>query len=245
MARMVKLSAEETGEALAQAAERTLQLRVTVRRQNRWLSFRSHFIVMHEGHFWIEFPTADTGEAAFDYADDEELGLMFHLGPARCLFSGIAIAQESYTGESGQDKRALRMKPAGVMQRSQRRLHQREDAHADWQARVSFWLGGREVEPDQAHVDAPVWSGRLIDLSTGGLLVRVSIGAARYIEPGDIVGICLAFGADGRNVYLDAQLRHSDPDGEMALMGFQFVDVETDYAREALAVIADKLREQG
>jgi hypothetical protein len=59
------------------------------------------------------------------------------------------------------------------------------------------------------------------------------------------VGICLAFGADGRSVYLDAQLRYSDPDGEIALMGFQFVDVETDYAREALAVIADKLREQG
>ena len=68
--------------------------------------------------------------------------------------------------------------------------------------------------------------------------------AARYIEPGDIVGVCLAFGADGRGVYLDAQLRHSDPDGEMALMGLQFVDLETDYAREALAVIADKLREQ-
>ena len=97
----------------------------------------------------------------------------------------------------------------------------------------------------RARVDAPVWSGRLIDLSTGGLLVRVSIEAARHIEPGDIVGICLAFGADGRSVYLDAQLRHNAPDGEMALMGFQFVDVEADYAREVLAVIADKLREQG
>ena len=158
MARMVKLSAEETREALSQAAERTLQLTVTVRRQNRWVSFRSNFIVMHEEHFWIEFPTVGTGEAAFECANDEEVGLMFHLPPARCLVSGIVIAQESYTDESGQGKRALRMKLAGAMQRSQRRLHQREDAHPDWQARASFWLGGREVEPDQARVDAPVWS---------------------------------------------------------------------------------------
>ena len=57
--------------------------------------------------------------------------------------------------------------------------------------------------------------------------------------------ICLAFGANGRSVYLDAQLRHSGPDGEIALMGFQFVNLEADYAREVLTVIADKLREQG
>ena len=59
------------------------------------------------------------------------------------------------------------------------------------------------------------------------------------------MGICLAFGGDGRSVYLDAQLRHNAPDGEMSLMGFQFVNLEADYVREALTVIADKLREQG
>jgi len=43
---MEKLPADEAREILARAVERALQLAVTVKRQNRWLSFRSQFIVM-------------------------------------------------------------------------------------------------------------------------------------------------------------------------------------------------------
>ena len=245
MARMEKLSAKESKDVLADAVARALQVTVTVQRQNRWISFQSHFIVIQGSVFWIEFPAAEPGQAPFDCVAEENVGLMFQSGSERCLFGATALRQEEYTDESGQGRWGLRMRLSGAMQRSQRRLHKREDARADWQARASFWLGGREAQPAEARVDAPIWSGRLADLSAGGLLVRVSGEAARYMDSGDIVGICLTFGAEERSIYLDAQLRHSDPDGEMALMGFQFVDLETDYAREALGVIADKLAEHG
>ncbi len=244
MARSEKLSTEQT-RILASAVAESLPLTVTLQRQNRWVTFRSRFIVLHRNVIWIELPPDGMGGAAFQFVPNEEMGLMFQIGSTRHLFGGAALGQENYCDDAGQEKQAIRVEISSTMRRSQRRLHEREDVPSDWQTRAKIWLGGREAEPDEARVDSPIWSGRVEDLSLGGLLVRVSGEAARYIGLGDIVGICLTFGAEDRSVYLDAQLRHYNPDGEMALIGFQFVDLVADYARDAIEAIAEKLHHEG
>ena len=241
MAKMENISDEMIQQALADAVAKSLPLTVTVQRQNRWLTFRSRIIVTQQGVMWIDLPTSDNGARVMSYEANEEMGLMFRFGAIRYVFSGSAVGEENYTDEAKHEKHAIRVALSGTMRRSERRLHQREDVPAKLQARASFWLGGREAEPQEARVDAPVWSGRVMDLSAGGILVRASGEASGYIEPGDIVGICITFGGEGQAAYLDAQSRHHGADGEMAMLGFQFVDLETDYAGEAIALIREKL----
>ena len=110
--------------------------------------------------------------------------------------------------------------------------------------RATFWLGGQDAHPGEASVEAPIWSGRILNLSTGGLLVRTSYEAAKYVEVGDIVGVQVIFGK-GDPVMVDAQLRHVARDGEMALIGLQFVEDRAAPDRNAgVRVIREKIARQ-
>jgi len=241
MSRIEKLSPAASRQILTAASEQAAELTVTVKRKNQWLTFRSNSIFVEDDLLWITPPASREGPA-FEYQANEEVGLMFQLGPDRYLFSAKALGQEQRAGKSG-PQQAICLKYSGPMQRSYRRLHERVSMPAEWQVCADFWLGGREAEPAEDRADLPVWSGQVENLSRGGMLLRVSGEAAGSVELDDIVGARLNFGADGRSVYLDARLRHQSCDGHTTLLGFEFVHVETEYAREAIALIAEKIQQ--
>jgi len=174
------------------------------------------------------------------------VGVTFSLWHRKYVFSGEVVGSETYNLGPATTCTALKLTAPAAMHRVERRLHARHDVSHDEVTRASFWLGGRDARPQESevNVEAPVWSGRVMNLSGGGLHVRASFEAAKYLEVGDIVGIHLMFGSEDQAAFLDAQLRHCQRDNEMALMGFQFL--EPDEPRKgdarALRLIREKIR---
>jgi hypothetical protein len=91
----------------------------------------------------------------------------------------------------------------------------------------------------------------VIHLSRGGASVRADLEATEYVQIDDLVGIRFRFGQgpSPREIVVDARFRHAEPDGQMAILGFEFVDLEeSQQARadlEALREIAEELRLAG
>jgi hypothetical protein len=246
MSSLENLTDERMREILADAAGKELPLIVTVRRRNRWVTFRSNFLATHESILWIAPPVTTEGDAPLKHEQAEKAGLTFEYSHQKHIVGAVIEGPEEYTDEEGNSGKALRLQCSSPMRRVQRRLHIRFDPPAEWQLRARFWLGGRNAQPGEANVESPVWSGKVIDMSRGGIMVRADRQAGLFIDGGDIVGIELDFTADGKIVYLDAQRRNCQEDGEMVLLGFQFVDVDrTEYARRAVELIGQKLAEAG
>jgi hypothetical protein len=115
---------------------------------------------------------------------------------------------------------------------------------ATGKARVSFWPGGRAVEPKGLSAHRPVWSGSLVDISRQGFAVRTGWDSGQYLEVGDIIGARLLFEGHQVPVYANGQLRHAFMEGNMGVLGFQFVGMEdTDEGRSALAFIGARVEE--
>ena len=219
------LSPDQARGAIDLCARRAIGLTVTVRRKNRWTTYRSRIVAQFGEFLWIAYPTLDDGASNEDFAVREQLGLTFRAGHQRHVFSVTVVGQEPYTLDDGVEQIALKVTFPEVMHRAERRIMDRVEIPASAAARARFWLGGRVGEPAEATVSAPVWFGRVMDMSTGGVCIRADVEAARYIDVGDLIGVRVTFGGDlSDGILMDATLRHAEKDGQMVLMGFQFVE---------------------
>lgn len=189
---------------------------------------------------WITYPHSDHGPADYAFSPGGRVGITFRSGFQRFLFSAnIAAVEESGTA-------ALQLDLPEELQVSERRVGLRVEMPALATVEASIWLGGRQVRHDEVDVVVPVWSGRVLDLSEGGCYVRTNREISRYIEIGDIVGLQLTIGQGDapEQILIDAQFCRSDPDGEMLMVGLQFIDIEeSQQTREAHEMIKAKLRE--
>ncbi|MHC4561481.1 MAG: flagellar brake protein [Planctomycetota bacterium] len=246
MVKLEELPDNQKNAMLARAAAENAAVTLTVRRQNRWVTFRSRFVIEHEGRVWIEQPRMSGQSDIYDFQKGEEAGLTFRMGHMRYIMSVQVVSEEDYRDKDDRPHLALRLKSVGEMQRNQRRLHERVPMPSGQRIRANIWLGGRDSEPDEPTVGNPVWSGRVIDLSVGGALLRTDREAAEYIQAGDLVGVRVTFGDTEGAAILDAQLRHAQPDNEMAMLGLQFVDTErSEETLTALGLIHAKVEELG
>jgi hypothetical protein len=224
MAFLQELAPAEIEEVLDLLAESNLLVALTVRYQGRWVTFRTRAIAQSGGVLWVEQPKTDHLPTPYDFAVDGQVGVSFSVSHRKFVFAAKTLGCEIYRPDEEKKSTALMLEVPKVMHKVERRLHDRLDMSSDEAVRASFWLGGWEARPEQASVDAPVWSGRVLNVSGGGLLVRASYEAAKYVEVGDILGVDIKFGLSGQSVFVDAQLRHCARDGEMALVGLQFVE---------------------
>ena len=202
--------------------------------------FSSDLLDADEESVWITYPQSDRGPAGFEFSRGRRIGVMFRNGFQRFLFSASIAAVE----ESG--SRALQLDLPEELQVSERRVGLRVEMPALATVEASIWLGGWQVKRDEPDVVVPVWSGRVLDLSEGGCYVRTSREVSRYIEIGDIVGLQLTIGQGQapEHILTNAQFCRSDPDGEMSMVGLQFIDVdESEQTRGAHEKIKAKLRE--
>jgi hypothetical protein len=223
MAFLEDLSPQEMCEAIQLLADGKLPLALTVRHQSRWVTFRTRAIAQHEGILWVEMPQEDQLPKDCRFRIGQRLGVSFSVAHRKFVFAARVDYLELYREEDGTQARAVRLDRPESMRKVERRLHKRLALPFDEMTRATFWLGGWLARPVEASVEAPVWSGRVLNISDGGLLVRTSYEAAKYVEVGDILGVQVLFGQEEQAAFVDAQLRHVARDGEMALLGFQFV----------------------
>jgi c-di-GMP-binding flagellar brake protein YcgR len=120
----------------------------------------------------------------------------------------------------------------------------RVDVPANWIVRASFWQGACDSEPSGGSPLHPVWFGRVVNISAGGMLLAAEEAVSRALEPGDTVGMRLSFVSSGESLYTDAQFRHLEADKGRVLLGFQFLGLtETPEGRVVLQMISAKVSE--
>ena len=249
MAFLQELSLEEIRQAIETMADNGSVLALTVRSKGRWVTFRTHALASHELIIWVELPSASTQAPAYGFKAGEQIGMTFTLAHRKYVFAAKVVGQEAYRLEGETEGKALKLACPERMHRVERRLHRRIDVSGDEVSRATFWLGGWEVQPAENDPEAPVWSGRILNISGGGLLVRTSYEAAKYVEVGDVVGVQVSLGGTEQPALVDAQVRHCERDGEMALIGMQFVETvggpEANAGIEAIRLrIAEHSRER-
>ena len=246
MPMLQNLTASQINQAIQAAAERTVPLSVTVRRDRTWRNLYSRLLAVRGGYLFIEHPASDDGGPPLEIAPAEKIGLSFKLKHHKHIFAvtvkGLGTLR---LGEQGGEVAVLCACWPARMMRLQRRAYVRADVPPNRIVRASFWLGGRDAEPRGTSPATPVWSGRVANLSAGGFqFVPCLADATQTLEVGDLVGVRLVFGAAQEAVYADAQLRHVDHVGEQVAMGFQFVGLgETPEGRDSLQRISEIVAE--
>ena len=237
------LSPRQIDGAIDLCMNQALGLIVTVHREDLWATYRSQIVAKLGKFLWIAHPKADNGADNGEFPQEEQLGLSFLRGPMRYMFSVTVVGQEPYIRDDETEQMALKVTFPESMHRAERRVEDRLDLPASAAARAMLWLGGRDRQPAKPTADTPMWSGRMMDISNGGACIRVTAKAAACLNVGDLVGFRMTFDYDVDNaIVMDATLRHTQEDGEMVLMGFQFV--EGDFSPrtvEAFEALREKL----
>ena len=236
MAFLHDVSSEEMSQAIERLAEDNTSLALTVRYQGRWVTFRTRAIASHGDTIWVETRKADHLPTPYEFAKGLDVGVAFNVLYRKFVFRAAVVGVETYRIEDGVEATALKLHCKDNPRKVERRLNTRLDLSLDTNTRATLWLGGQEAMPSEEDIAAPVWSGRILDLSAGGLLLRTSYEAGKYVDVGDIVGVQIVFEDNEEPILIDTQVRHCERDGEMALIGVQFI--ETDQAPDNISGIA-------
>lgn len=238
------LDADQIRQSVEGAAGRQLPVTVSVHVEGRWENLRSRLLASREDRLLLQWPDAGEDRPPHEFVPGEKIGLSFKLKHYKHLSTAIVAGGAEADLGNGTPVPALSVCWPVRMQRLQRRAFERADVPPGRIVRASFWLGGCDCEPTGAPDGVPVWSGRVANISAGGLQLLTDAEAAEAVEPGDIVGLHVVFGAGDDVVHADAQFRHADPaDGQWRL-GFQFLGLgQTRNGRHALQLISNRVSE--
>jgi len=252
MAFLQDLSIEQINEAVASAVERGVPATITIRSPAGWLKLRSRVMAIKDSHLLVQAPTIGQGDQAYPLAPADKVGLSFKLKHHKHMCVVTVAGTASLIDEQGNTLSVLCLCLPSRMQRLQRRAYIRAEVPANRVVRASFWLGGIESEPAGTSPDRPVWSGRVTNISAGGFQLCTEDQACEWLEIGDIVGVRLVFGTGQETIFVDAQFRHAEaasadpdqPDGQKAMLGFQFVGLgHSAEGKAAMKMISAKVGE--
>ena len=244
MPTLQELSIQQIDEAIQGAVQKRVPLTITAQSESRWVNVRSRAIAVGGEHLLIEPPITDDGVTPYELTLAQKVGISFKLKHHKHIFSARVAGAAKLPLPDGTETAVVRICCPTRMHRLQRRAYIRADVPANRIVRASIWLGGRDCEPAGTSADRPVWSGQVKNLSAGGFAMRTSKQAASTLDVNDIVGVRMAFGAAQETVYADAQFRHAEDDGDMALMGLQFIGLaQTAEGLASLQLLTAKVSE--
>jgi len=241
MATLQKLTNQQIDEVLHEAAGRQVPATITIHDEDGWASFRTRFLALRQRHILLEMPAPQSGGQPREFHPADKVGVNFKLKHHKHIFTGIVAGAGSLRLDDGSVRTVLHVCSPTRMQRMQRRAFNRTDVPPNRIVRAAFWLGGLENEPAGTTPDQPVWSGRVVNISAGGLQLISEQRLGEAVSPGDVVGVRISFGIGEQTVYADAQFRHTLAKNGKIHLGFQFVGLGlTPEGRDALRMIGTK-----
>lgn len=239
-------SASQTA-VLEWAAERRVELMVSQPLENGWSNLRSTFMRFdpRTGIIQITFPGLP-GQPEPEILPGDELGLSFRRGHKKCLFvSTVVIRQPDAGGESGPVDTLILRAPREI-RALQRRAYQRVivPPHRFFGARL--WQGGA---PKDAAATGPICSGRVANISVGGVLIEIRVDQNPRLASGDLMGIEITPDKCKVPLMLEGQYKHCLMQGENRLgLGFQFMGLEHSVPGQAtldeIADVVNRLRRE-
>ena len=240
MPTLQELNSRQVEQAIAGALEGKVPVIATFNYQQAWQMLHGRLITPDGKFLVLELEQPVTMAMPCDL----RLGITFKLKHYKHLCTVVLTARQQLTRSDGQVVEVLKLTWPGRMQRLQRRAYTRVDIPGNRIVLSSFWLGGRNDEPAAGSPTSPVWSGRVANISAGGMQMLTETSAASDVEVGDDVGVRLTFGLGEQAVYLDAQIRYLELEGEQTVVGFQFVGLDHNAeGRETLSLISARIAE--
>ncbi|MFQ5412199.1 MAG: PilZ domain-containing protein [Phycisphaerae bacterium] len=208
-----------------------------------WVNLRSRFIRFDQdqGVIEIAYPQPGKHQAPPEITVGQRLGISFRRGHKKCIFvSGVAMRREE-VDDRGVRIHTLILCVPDRIRSLQRRAFQRIIIPPDEFIAIKLWEGG---VPDSGSVAWPLCSGRIANISVGGVLVDIRADQNPRLRVGDLVGVEITTRPGQPPVSIDGQYRHCVQDGEERLgLGFQFLALEHDIpGRSSIMEVADFVR---
>lgn len=244
MGLLQELDITQIGEALAGAVDKSVPATVTIPQGEDFENLRSRCIALQDNHLLLEMPTGREDGTFREFTPGQKVGLSFKLKHYKHISNTTVVGSRQWTLDDGTELQVLCICTPLRMVRVQRRAFMRADVPENRVVRTTFWLGGLTEEPTGNGCDSPVWSGRVTNLSAGGVQIQTSDDMEGTLDVGDTVGVRIVFGVGEEVVYTNAQFRHMQcSDGEFFL-GFQFVGLDqTPEGRAIIKQISGKVSE--
>lgn len=244
MSYLQTLNVKQMGEALLGAAEKMVPVTFTVRQDNAWTNFYSRFLAIRGVQMCFEPPYRTDGGAPHEFVPSESVGIGFKFKHHKHMLSTIVVGLDNIALNEGEKVPVLAVECPSTMERLRRRVYVRAAVPANRIVRASFWLGGYESEPAGTSPGRPVASGKVMDISAGGLQVLSTQDAGMVLDVGDVIGLRITFGSDDEVVYADAQFRHAMQADDGIMLGFQFIGLgQSPEGKSALQIISSKVTE--
>ncbi|MCA9255179.1 MAG: PilZ domain-containing protein [Phycisphaerales bacterium] len=208
------------------AAEKVVDLVITQAIDGDWASFRSKLLGYDNdsGAIMIARPEpANEGQPA-EISRDVDLGVAFRRGHKKCLFVTRILDDRAVPENAAPG--TLVLGPPTDVRAVQRRAYQRIVVPSHRFIAAKIWDGGL---PNDEGGSFPVSSGRVSNVSVGGVMIDVRSDQNPRLQVGDLVGIEVTQRPGMRPLLVEAQYRHCVMHGADRLgLGFQFVGLEHD-----------------
>lgn len=239
-----KTLATSAGESVLQwAAERRILLAASLSLDGRWSNLRAQFYRYDSAQriAQITFPIAAEGAAPAEIPSGEKIGISFRRGHKKCIFVGQVVMRKVETDPDGGVMDTLLLRVSEGMRELQRRVYRRVTVPHDRFIAVKVWEGGT---PSAEQPCWPLCSGRLGNISVGGLLLEIRADQNPRLTVGDHVGVEITANVGRPALLVEAQYRHCcllAPD--RLGLGLQFIGLEHDLpGRSPIEYIADFVR---
>lgn len=213
---------------LAWAAQKQSPVTVSLLADDGWHSLRSSVLRYDaaQGVIQIVYPIGPSASAPPEITTGQELGIALRRGHKKCVFVCRILLRQRDKADDGSPMDTLLLKAPKEMRELQRRVYQRVIIPPEYLIPVKLWQSGL---PNRGETVWPLCSGRLANVSLGGILVDIAADQNPQLGVGDLVGIQIKPEPDAAAILLEAQYRHClvTSAGRIGI-GLQFIGLEHD-----------------
>lgn len=226
MSRGAILETETIRSILEWAVQRQAGITVSVESDGQWCNLRSHLVRFDPDAdvLKIVYPISLDSSHAPEIPVGTELGVSLRRSHKKCIFVSPVILRCCDPQPDGESLDVLVIRAPRQIRELQRRVYQRVVVPTDQFTAVKLWQGGL---PSRDEPSWPICSGRLANISVGGLRVDVSAERNPRLGVGEIVGVEITDVANHDTLVAEAQYRHCTMVGSDRLgLGLQFLGLE-------------------
>ncbi|MBX3395148.1 MAG: PilZ domain-containing protein [Phycisphaerae bacterium] len=208
------------------AVEKQVEANISFAMEGRWVSLRSVFRRFDAGNgiiqVVIEEDAPESGENRFP-GTGEQVGVSFRRGHKKCLFLTHVVTAQPEKNADGRTNVGVVLRLPSQVRAIQRRAYQRVIVPENTFVAAKIWEGG---VPTEGAVAWPVCSGRVANISMGGVLIETRADQNPRLSSGEVVGVEITT-RPGESLLLDGMYRHCVMDGQRRLgLGFHFAGIE-------------------
>lgn len=231
---------------LVWAASKRVPVTVSLEQDGCWQNIRTHLVEFDANEKLLKLeltPAAGEGRDAIVVAPPglqvsagQLVGMTFRRGHKKCVFvTRVVVIQEAEAGESGCTTQMLVLRAPRDVKELQRRSYQRITLPPDQFVAVRLWQGGL---PSKEHSVGPSCSGRVGNISLGGILIDIRKEHNPRLTVGENVGVEITPRPGSAPLLIEGQYRHCVITGDDRLgLGVQFLGLERE--RPGCSTLAD------